>query len=138
MSLNPGQAYNIAKRKDVKTADANEDGVVDLITEMTFGHAYYAADSDKAGTNYMKTILKAFVDGRNLITSADGAALTAEQRNELKNYASIIKVNWEKVIAEAENMNFKPLFSQEFEWFNYRESSSSLYEKNFQNLKIKI
>jgi hypothetical protein len=101
MSLNPGQAYNIAKRKDVKTADANEDGVVDLITEMTFGHAYYAADSDKAGTNYMKTILKAFVDGRNLITSADGAALTAEQRNELKNYASIIKVNWEKVIAEA-------------------------------------
>jgi hypothetical protein len=101
MSLNPGQAYNIAKRKDVKTADANEDGVVDLITEMTFGHAYYATDSDKAGTNYMKTILKAFVDGRNLITSADGAALTAEQRNELKNYASIIKVNWEKVIAEA-------------------------------------
>ena len=101
MSLNPGQAYNIAKRKDVKTADANEDGVVDLITEMTFGHAYYAADSDKAGTDYMKTIFKAFVDGRNLITSADGAALTAEQRNELKNYASIIKVNWEKVIAEA-------------------------------------
>ena len=102
MSLNPGQAYNIAKRKDVKTADANEDGVVDLITEMTFGHAYYAADSDKAGTDYMKTIFKAFVDGRNLITSADGGALTAAQRNELKNYASIIKVNWEKVIAEAE------------------------------------
>ena len=39
-----------------------------------------------------------------------------------------------KVIAEAEDMNFKPLFSQEFEWFNYRESSTSLYEKNFQNL----
>jgi glutamine synthetase len=39
-----------------------------------------------------------------------------------------------KVIAEAEDMNFKPLFSQEFEWFNYRESSKSLYEKNFQNL----
>ena len=101
MSLNPGQAYNIAKRKDVKTADANGDGVVNLITEMTFGHAYYAADSDKAGTNYMKTIFKAFVDGRNLITSADGAALTEEQRTELKKYANIIKVNWEKVIAEA-------------------------------------
>ena len=39
-----------------------------------------------------------------------------------------------KVIATAEDMNFKPLFSQEFEWFNYRESSTSLYEKNFQNL----
>lgn len=39
-----------------------------------------------------------------------------------------------KVITEAEDMNFRPLFSQEFEWFNYRESSASLYEKNFQNL----
>ena len=39
-----------------------------------------------------------------------------------------------KIIAEAEDMNFKPLFSQEFEWFNYRESSTSLHEKNFQNL----
>ena len=40
-----------------------------------------------------------------------------------------------KVIAQAEDMNFKPLFSQEFEWFNYRETSTSLYEKNFQNLQ---
>ena len=39
-----------------------------------------------------------------------------------------------KVVAEAEYMGFKPQFSQEFEWFNYRESSTSLYEKNFQNL----
>ena len=40
-----------------------------------------------------------------------------------------------KVISQAEGMNFKPLFSQEFEWYNYRESSTSLYEKNFQNLQ---
>lgn len=40
-----------------------------------------------------------------------------------------------KVISQAEGMNFKPLFSQEFEWFNYRETSTSLYEKNFQNLQ---
>jgi glutamine synthetase len=39
-----------------------------------------------------------------------------------------------KVIADAEGIGFRPLFSQEFEWFNYRESSVSLYEKNFQNL----
>ena len=67
MSLKPSEAYNIAKRKNMKVADANQDGVVDLITEMTFGHAYYAADSDKAGTNYMQTIFKAFIDGRKLI-----------------------------------------------------------------------
>ncbi|MDO5980858.1 glutamine synthetase family protein [Flavivirga spongiicola] len=40
-----------------------------------------------------------------------------------------------KVITQAKGMNFKPLFSQEFEWFNYRETSTSLYEKNFQNLQ---
>jgi glutamine synthetase len=40
-----------------------------------------------------------------------------------------------KVILEAEEMNFKPLFSQEFEWFNYKETTTSLYEKNFQNLQ---
>ena len=101
MSLKPEEAYNIAKRKNVKVADANGDGTVDLITEMTYGHAYYAADSDKAGTNYMQTIFKAFVNGRKLITSADGAALTDKQREELKGYASTIKVTWEKVIAEA-------------------------------------
>ena len=66
--------------------DAKEEiiDLADLVTEMTYGHAYYAADSDKAGTNYMQTIFKAFVDGRKLITSADGAALTDKQREELK------------------------------------------------------
>ena len=42
MALNAKQAYGIAKRKDIKVADANGDGVVDLKTEMTFAHAYYA------------------------------------------------------------------------------------------------
>ncbi len=38
-----------------------------------------------------------------------------------------------KVIAEAEEMGFAPMFSQEFEWFNYRETSDSLKEKNYQD-----
>jgi hypothetical protein len=101
MNLNASEAYGIAKRKDMKVADANGDGVIDLVTEMTFAHAYYAADADKAGTNYMHTIVKAFIDGRKLITNAEGAALKDQQRDQLKDYAKTIKTNWEKVIAEA-------------------------------------
>ena len=101
MALNAKQAYGIAKRKDVKVADANGDGVVDLKKEMTFAHAYYAADSDKAGTKYMHTIVDAFIKGRQLIRDADGAALTDQQRAQLMSYVKVIKTNWEKVIAEA-------------------------------------
>ena len=101
MALNAKQAYGIAKRKDVKVADANGDGVVDLKTEMTFAHAYYAADSDKAGTKYMHTIVDAFIKGRQLIRDADGAALNDQQRAQLMSYAKVIKTNWERVIAEA-------------------------------------
>ena len=101
MALNAKQAYGIAKRKDIKVADANGDGVVDLKTEMTFAHAYYAADSDKAGTKYMHTIVDAFIKGRQLIRDADGAALTDEQRAKLMSYVKLIKTNWERVIAEA-------------------------------------
>ena len=101
MALNAKQAYGIAKRKDIKVADANGDGVVDLKTEMTFAHAYYAADSDKAGTKYMNTIVDAFIKGRQLIRDADGAALTDQQRAKLMSYVNVIKTNWERVIAEA-------------------------------------
>ena len=101
MALNAKQAYGIAKRKDIKVADANGDGVVDLKTEMTFAHAYYAADSDKAGTKYMHTIVDAFIKGRQLIRDADGATLTDQQRAQLMSYVKVIKTNWEKVIAEA-------------------------------------
>ena len=101
MALNAKQAYGIAKRKDIKVADANGDGVVDLKTEMTFAHAYYAADSDKAGTKYMHTFVDAFIKGRQLIRDADGAALTDQQRAKLMSYVKVIKTNWERVIAEA-------------------------------------
>ena len=101
MELDSKQAYGIAKKKDMKVADANGDGVIDLYKEMTYAHAYYAADSDKSGTKYMHTIVGAFIDGRKLISNADGAALTDQQRMKLMGYAKIIKTNWEMVIAEA-------------------------------------
>ncbi|MCH2069339.1 DUF4856 domain-containing protein [Shimia sp.] len=104
LSLSPEQAYSIAKQKDLAAADADGDGMVDLKSEHVFGPAYYAAGADKGGTkstNYMHTIMQAFIDGRKLITSANGEALTDAQRAELKGYAATIESEWEKVLAEA-------------------------------------
>jgi len=104
LALSASDVYNIAKKKPAAfaKADHNGDGVVDVVTEMSFAHAYYAAGFDKSGkTQYLHNITRAFVDGRRLITNAKGAALTQEQRTRLKDYAAVIATNWEKVIAEA-------------------------------------
>ena len=102
LNLTPEDVYNITKQKEAvfAKADANGDGVIDLKSEMAFAHAYYAAGFDKGGkTQYLHTITQAFVDGRQLITSAKGKALSDQQRLKLKGYAEIITKNWEKVIA---------------------------------------
>ncbi len=39
-----------------------------------------------------------------------------------------------KVLADAKEMEFTPLFSQEFEWFNFAETPQSANEKQFRNL----
>ncbi|MEE9327174.1 MAG: DUF4856 domain-containing protein [Cocleimonas sp.] len=102
MTLKVGDAKDIGKKKDIKVADANGDGVVDLYKEMIFSHASYAADADKSGkTNYLHTITRAYIDGRSLITSAKATVLTDSQRAKLNEYANTIKTNWQKVIAEA-------------------------------------
>ena len=102
LKLSPEQSYNVSKMKDLAAADANGDGLVDLLTEMTFAHAYYASAFDKGGkTNYLETITRAFVDGRQLIADAKGEALTDAERGRLVNFAGVICSNWEKVIAEA-------------------------------------
>lgn len=102
LSLDAETAYNIAKKKDLAAADANGDGVVDLKTEMVFGPAYYAAGADKSGkTTYLPTIVQAFIDGRKVITEANGEALTADELAAVQGYAAVIEDNWEKVLAEA-------------------------------------
>ncbi|GAA5219809.1 glutamine synthetase family protein [Membranihabitans marinus] len=40
-----------------------------------------------------------------------------------------------QVITKAHTMGFTPFFSQEFEWFNFKQNSRELYEKNFQQLQ---
>ena len=94
--------YNIAKRKDLAAADYNGDGVVDLKSEYVFAHAYYASSFDKGGkTSYLEEITRAFLDGRKLITSANGEKLSDAQRSELMGHVDVINENWQKVIAES-------------------------------------
>ena len=109
MQLTARQVYDISKRKGdvLAAADLNKDGKIDLKTEMTFGPAYYAAGFDASvydkgnATNYLHTITGAFLDGRHLLTEANGEKLTAAQREQLRAYAKVIGENWEKVLAEA-------------------------------------
>ncbi len=88
-------------------ADHDKDGKVDLKTEMTFAPAYYAASFDISGadggdgTAYLHTITQAFLDGRKLLAGAGGEKLTDEQRAALRDHATTIATNWEKVFAEA-------------------------------------
>jgi len=104
MELTAAEVYGIAKQKadSFAKADYNNDGKVSLVTEMAYAHAYYASSFDKGGkTTYLHTIVQAFLDGRNLISSANGDALTDDQRSKLMGYAQVIKVQWQRVIAEA-------------------------------------
>lgn len=102
LNLSAKENYEVAKMKNLAAADANGDGMIDLKSEMTFAHAYYASSFDKGGkTNYMSTVTQAFVDGRQLITDAGGEALSDAERAQLVGYADVIETNWEKVIAEA-------------------------------------
>lgn len=104
LTLTPEQAYGIAKADEayMDAADYDGSGKVDLYQEMTYAHAYYAADADKSGkTDYLHTITQAFVDGRELIASAGGEALSSDELAELQSYADTIKSSWERVIAEA-------------------------------------
>ena len=39
-----------------------------------------------------------------------------------------------RIVSECEKLGFSPLFSQEFEWFNYKENPQNLYQKDFTHL----
>jgi len=102
LTLSAEQNYNVAKRKDMASADFNGDGVVDLYSEYTFAHAYYASSYDKGGkTNYLATVNQAFIDGRHVITDANGRNLNFDERTKLLAQRDIIVDNWQKVIAES-------------------------------------
>jgi hypothetical protein len=102
LTLSAEQNYNVAKKKDMASADFNGDGVVDLYREFTYAHAYYASSYDKGGkTNYLATINQAFIDGRKVITDANGRNLNFSERKSLLAERDTIRDNWQKVIAES-------------------------------------
>ena len=109
-SLSAKQSYELAKRGSksdspeaaLKLADYNGDGSIDYVSEMTYALAYYASSYDKGGkTNYLSDIHSAFLDGRKLITSADGEKLTDAQRQQLMAHAAVVKDGLEMVLAES-------------------------------------
>ena len=102
LTLSAEQNYNVAKKKDMASADFNGDGVVDVYSEYTYAHAYYASSYDKGGkTNYLATINQAFIDGREIIRDAAGRNLNFDERTALLAQRDIIRDNWQKVIAES-------------------------------------
>ncbi len=101
LTLSAGDAYNISKKTALDAGDYNGDGRIDLISEMTFGNAYYAADADKSGTDYLHTITATFIAGRELIAAADGEALSDAELAQLQAYAATIEEEMTKVLAEA-------------------------------------
>lgn len=54
--------------------------------------------------------------------------------NEGEDFPSCPRSLLKRVASRAENMGYVPVFAQEFEWFNFKETPESLYEKGFKNL----
>lgn len=62
--------------------------------------------------------------------------LIADFHNKDKNpFPACPRTLLKSIISEAEKAGFTPLFSQEFEWFNFKENPEELYHKGFDNLK---
>ncbi|MBY5979077.1 DUF4856 domain-containing protein [Ferrimonas balearica] len=80
--------------------DTNGDGVIDLNSEYNFGQSTNAAKRDRGATvatDMTAAAMNAFLQGRQIITDADGA-LTTEQMDALKAQVAIALENWEMAI----------------------------------------
>lgn len=87
--------------KDNAYLDRNEDGSVDLKTEVSWGHSRNAAKRDvgaNAPTDLTKDAWGAFWQGRALLNQTVGAELTTEQMTELRGYRDQALLAWEMAI----------------------------------------
>lgn len=83
--------------------DYDGDGAIDLKAELNFAASVNAGkrdrgSSDAAPTDFSTTTMQAFLTGRAIISSADGA-LTDEQMTALKEQRDIAVDGWERAIA---------------------------------------
>ena len=75
--------------------DSDGDGQIDLNSEYQWGTARYAAQRDlSAGTRFAERIFEAFLEGRALISSANGP-LSDAQFSELQGYRDEVLEAWE-------------------------------------------
>lgn len=81
--------------------DTNSDGSIDLFSEVNFGQSVNAAKRDlgaTVATDYTAQAMAAFLAGRALIATTDGA-LSEAAMTELQNYALAALDAWERAIA---------------------------------------
>jgi hypothetical protein len=97
-------AYSDDEIKASWCNDENSDGAIDLKMECNWGHSVNAAKRDvgsasgTATTDFSAGAFDAFLAGRSLIHTADGA-LSATQMTELEGYRTTAISNWEMAIA---------------------------------------
>lgn len=85
-------------------ADIDSDGAIDLLTELCWGHSANAAKrdlgaSDSAPLDLTAQAWSGFYEGRALLSSTAGTALTEAQMDELKGYRNQAEQAWELAIA---------------------------------------
>ncbi len=81
--------------------DVDESGGIDLLTEMTWGHAQNAAKRDLGAivaTDYTTLAWEGFAGGRALLAAADGP-LSDEELAALRGFRDKALEGWEKAIA---------------------------------------
>jgi hypothetical protein len=84
--------------------DANQDGKIDLLTEVSWGHSGNAAKRDlgasaTAPTDYTAEAWAGFAGGRALLAETAGQGLSADQLTELKAHRDQALLAWERAIA---------------------------------------
>ncbi|MBU2916768.1 cadherin repeat domain-containing protein [Psychrosphaera sp. F3M07] len=85
--------------------DSNNDGEIDLTSEVIFGIAANAAKRDlgtasnTSPTDYTAQIMNAFISGRKIINDNVGSALSTQQLEDLKAQRDIIADGWERALA---------------------------------------
>ena len=103
-----GAARNNGDFSDVEIADnpahdSDGDGSIDLLTEYNWGHSLNSAKRDKgaaaaAATDFSAGAFEAFIAGRHLIATTEGA-LSDEQASDLAVHRDAAIANWESAIA---------------------------------------
>jgi hypothetical protein len=94
----------LAEIKSPGYTDFNNDGKIDMKSEVSFGHSVNAAKRDigsTTGTTMTADIFDAFVAARTIISNGEGTdgALTTAQTTALDAEINTIITNWEKAIA---------------------------------------